>query len=405
MNKTVAFRYNGRDLSFRLSHGLFSSFDIDAGSRLLLKSLALAVDFGAIRSVLDFGCGIGVIGACIASQAPEGTVVLQDRDALAAAFAGENCRENDLGRASSVCSLAFRGLGGRLFDLVTSNLPAKAGRPVLASFLRHAAGCLAPQGVSAVVVVAPLSSFVRETLADLGCEIDYLEETTGYAVFHFRAGSAEKETDAQREDLSPYIRAGARFTPEGFSYSLQTAYSLPDFDILGHSTQVSFDALKEAAVADRVLAWNPGQGHLPGGLLTRPGWGSSSVAIASRDTLQCAMAEMNLSAIGIPPASVHALSSESELQKTFAEGSFDLIIAAPHPIPRVPWQEELARAAGVLLRPGGELLVVGTSTEMRRFLDQNHGLRPRLSKRHAGFRASLLRKPWDNTRVIPRSRA
>ena len=77
----------------------------------------------------------------------------------------------------------------------------------------------------------------------------------------------------------------------------------------------------------------------------------------------------------------------------FPEGSFDLLIAAPHPIPRVPWQGELARSATALLAPGGELLVVGTSTEMHRFMDQNHGLRPRISRKHAGFRAAILRKP------------
>jgi protein-L-isoaspartate O-methyltransferase len=393
VNKTVAFRFNGRDLSFRLSHALFSSYDIDAGSRLLLKSLAQRVDFDAVRSALDVGCGVGVIGACVASQAPEAVILLQDRDALAAAFARENCLQNGLGRASSSCGLAFWGLEGRQFDLVTSNLPAKAGAPVLGSFLRHAAGCLAPQGVSAVVVVAPLSSFVRETLAALGCEIVFLEETAAYTVFHFRAGAAETETDAQREDLSPYVRAAARFTPDGFSYSLRTAYSLPDFDVLGHALTVSFDVLKQAAPARRVLVWNPGQGHLPAGLLSRPGWKAPSLAIASRDTLECAMAEMNLSAAGYAPASVRSVCSEAELRGAFPEGSFDLIIAAPHPIPRVPWQAALARAAEVLLRAGGELLVSGTSTEVARFMDQNLGVRPRISRKHAGYRAALLRKP------------
>ncbi len=393
VNKTVPFRFKGRDLAFRLSHALFSSFDIDAGSRLLLKTLAQRVELDALRSVLDFGCGVGVIGACIASQAPNAEVSLQDRDALAAAFARDNCRANGLGRASSTCCLAFQGLGGRQFDLVTSNLPAKAGAPVLESFLRHAAGCLAPGGVSAIVIVASLSSFVKETLAALGCEIVFREETQSYVVIHFRAGAAGAETDAKREDLSPYIRTAVRFTPDGFSYWLRTAYSLPDFDALGHAVALSFDVLKQAAPARRVLVWNPGQGHLPTGLLSRPRGKSSSLSIASRDTLECAIAEMNLSAAGSPPASVHRICSEAELRKGFPEGSFDLILASPHPVPRVPWQAELAQSARVLLRSGGELLVACTSTEVARFMDQKLGLRPGVSRRYAGFRAALLRKP------------
>jgi len=392
VNKTVPFRFNGRELSFRLSHALFSSFDIDAGSRLLLKSLAQVTDLRSVRSALDIGCGVGVIGACVASQVPDAKVVMQDRDALAVAFATENCQENGLGRVSAVCSLAFRGLGSQEFDLVTSNLPAKAGKPVLRSFLRHAAGCLTPRGVAAVVIVAPLASFARETVADFRGEVVHLEETNRYAVIHYRAGSAGKETAAQREDLSPYIRAASRFTPHGFSYSLQTAHSLPDFDFLGHAGELSFEVAKDAAVVGRVLVWNPGQGHLPAGLLARQGREISSLAIASRDCLQCAMAELNLSSMGRPPESIHSLCSEADLEKAFPEGSFDLMIAAPQAIPRVPWQPGLARAAHALLAPGGELLVVGTSTEIHRFMNQDHGLRTRISKKHAGFRAAILRR-------------
>jgi 16S rRNA (guanine1207-N2)-methyltransferase len=392
-HKTVSFRFAARELSFRLSHALFSSFDIDDGSRLLLKSLARRIDLGGLRSALDIGCGIGVLGACIASQAPDAKVVMQDRDALAAAFARENCRANGLESVEAVCSLAFWGLGGRAFDLVTSNLPAKAGKPVLRSFLRHAAGCLAPHGIAAVVIVAPLASFVRETLAVLGCEIVVFDQTASYAAIHFRAGTYRQESDVEREDLSPYLRATAMFTPPGLSYSLQTAYSLPDFDNLGHALALSFDVLKEAAPARRVCAWNPGQGHLPVGLLAQPGRQLSSISIASRDFLQCAITGLNIASRGFPPANVRAICSEADLGASFASGSFDLLVAAPDPIPGAAWQAELARSAASLLRPGGGLFVVGTSTEMHRFLDRDHGLRVRTSRKKKGFRAALLQKP------------
>jgi hypothetical protein len=49
--------------------------------------------------------------------------------------------------------------------------------------------------------------------------------------------------------------------------------------------------------------------------------------------------------------------------------------------------------------PGGQLLVVGTSTEIGRFLDQKHGLSPRISRKHAGFRSILFRKPQDRGRA------
>ena len=393
VNKTVGLRYFGRDLSFRLSHALFSSFDIDAGTRLLLKSIAARIDFGSLRSALDVGCGVGVIGACVCSRAPKARISMQDRDALAAAFALENCRANGMEQVSASCSLAFRGLGGDEFDLVASNLPAKAGLPVLRSVLRHAAGSLSAGGEAAVVIVAPLAAFARESLAGIGCEVVHEEAATGYTVFHFRAGSAVRETADQREDLLPYIRSASRFDPAGFSYSLQTAHSLPDFDTLGYMVELAFTVAREAGIAGRVLTWNPGQGHLPVGLVSRPGSRISSVAIASRDALQCEMAALNLSSVGMKPQTVRPLCSEAELSSAFPEGGFDAVIAAPQPVPRVPWQAALAGVLTGLLKPGGSLLVVGTSTDMHRFLDQQRGLRLQMSRKYMGFRAALLRKP------------
>ena len=107
-----------------------------------------------------------------------------------------------------------------------------------------------------------------------------------------------RETAAQRDDLLPYIRSTSRFAPPGFSYSLQTAHSLPDFDTLGYAVEIAFSVAREAAISGRVLAWNPGQGHLPVGLASRPGKKVSSVAVASRDAVQCEMAALNLSSVG-----------------------------------------------------------------------------------------------------------
>jgi len=393
VNKTVALRFKGRDLSFHLSHALFSSFDIDDGSRLLLKTIAQKVDLGALRSVLDIGCGVGVIGAAVAAQAASAAIVMQDRDALAAAFTRENCRLNGMEQVDVRCSLAFHGLGGRTFDLITSNLPAKAGKPVLMSFLRHSAGCLSASGTAAVVIVAPLGSFARETLAELGCCVTHVEETRGYTVLHFGAGEAGPETDAEREDLTPYVRTSAAFSNGRHTYRLQTAHSLPDFDTFGYSVKLSLEVLANSASARSVLVWNPGQGHLPVGLISQPGRTVSSLSLAGRDSLECAISRLNLSSIGRTPGGVAALASEADLVNAFPEGSIDLLIAVPRPVPRVPWQADLCKAADRLLKRGGELFVVGSSTDLHRFLAQPSSFHAKTGRKQLGFRALIQRKP------------
>ena len=106
--KETVYRFRGMDLALSLSHGLFSSADVDAGSRLLLKAFSRLLD-AAVASgaslpsrVLDAGCGTGVLGIAaaraLAAASAEGlSVRAQDRDELARAFSRVNAARNGLG--------------------------------------------------------------------------------------------------------------------------------------------------------------------------------------------------------------------------------------------------------------------------------------------------------------------
>ena len=61
--KEVTLRIGGRGLVFRVSQTLFSSFGIDAGTELLLRTLHR--EGGKFRKVLDLGCGYGPIGIAL----------------------------------------------------------------------------------------------------------------------------------------------------------------------------------------------------------------------------------------------------------------------------------------------------------------------------------------------------
>ncbi|HTZ51881.1 MAG TPA: methyltransferase [Spirochaetia bacterium] len=413
INKTVPLRFLGEDLQVSLSHGLFSSFDVDDGTRLLLKSLAQRVDLASLESALDVGCGVGVIGMCVGRHAPRARLLLQDRDALAAAVARLNCAANGLAAAEVECALGFHGLSEQVFDLVVSNIPAKAGAPVLHAFFRHAAGCLSARGLAAVVIVAPLASMARRTIQELGCVLVHSEDTAAYSVFHFTTGSAPRETDDQREDLSPYIRTTARFALGSAEVVLETAHALASFDTLGHDLELALDVLDETAAqlfpavagddgsdpartvlsgssdGRSVLLWNPGQGHLALAAAAAAGR-SASVSIASRDCLECAMTARNLAAQGTRLGGVHRLPSEVELASAAPAGSVDLLVAVPRPIPRVPWQRDLVESARRVLKPGGSLLVVATSTEIHRLREQSRGLALTATRKRGGLRAVVL---------------
>jgi SAM-dependent methyltransferase len=413
VNKTVDFRWSGVSMAFHLSHGLFSSFGIDEGTRLLLKSIADRIDPTLIGSILDIGCGVGVMGISLKKKAPGASVLLQDRDALAVEFARENCRANGIDDASLDCGLAFQHMEGRTFDLVISNLPAKAGLPVLESFFRALPHHLTAKGLAVVVIVAPLADFALSTVRSLGLEIIHADRTKDYCVMHLRASSQGNAPQAASPHLAaphvaapgddmllPYLRARSRFACQGVSWELSAAWSLPDFDSLGWQLQLALELLSRRPAGGRALVWNPGQGHLPAFLCARAARAADAasapaavgITIAGRDALELAITGWNLARQACPPTRTLTLPSEAAMIESIAPESFDLICAVPHPIPRVAWQGEMLEAARHALVPGGVLCLSSTSTEMFRFIEEHRGFRLLQSKKQSGFRAALLER-------------
>src|SRR5215211_6675384 len=88
--KTIPFNFSKQRLRFRVSQDLFSSHDVDVGSRFLLRTLLTAKDVGQPTSILDLGCGYGPIGLTLKGFHPDAVVHLTDRDALAVEYTRQN---------------------------------------------------------------------------------------------------------------------------------------------------------------------------------------------------------------------------------------------------------------------------------------------------------------------------
>ena len=86
--KTISYCYHNHNLNFHVSQTLFSSQDVDIGTRRLLSNLT-SEDY-TYSKVLDLGCGYGVIGISLKSVNPEGTVHMVDRDSLALDYTRKN---------------------------------------------------------------------------------------------------------------------------------------------------------------------------------------------------------------------------------------------------------------------------------------------------------------------------
>lgn len=102
--------------------GVFAHGRLDAGTALLLDALA---EMNLDGDILDFACGAGLIGACIATKHTDTHVHLLDTNALALKACEETLAVNQL-KGTVLASDGLSELENR-FDLIVSNPPIHAG--------------------------------------------------------------------------------------------------------------------------------------------------------------------------------------------------------------------------------------------------------------------------------------
>ena len=297
--KTVTLDHGGRRLELGVAQELFSSHEVDVGTRLLLRTLA-GPEHASRRRVLDLGCGYGPLGLALRAAAADRVVHLVDRDALAVEYSRENAARNRLDDVEVYGSLGYADVRGSGFDLIVSNIPAKAGPPVIEQLLLGGAGLLASGGLVAVVVIAPLRASVTAVLEGAPeVEVVFRRATASYAVVHYRFRDRPAPAGTP-DNLGVYERGRLTVTHAGASVRLRTAWGLPEFDSLGVPTRRVADALMRPAARPprTALVLHPGQGHLP--CLLWAGRRPAELRLVDRDLLALRFSQANLAANGCP---------------------------------------------------------------------------------------------------------
>lgn len=161
--------------------GIFSHGRLDEGTALLLEHMPM---LRPGSSVLDFGCGSGVIGAGLARACPGLDLTLADSNALALRAAGCTLRINHLQGAV----LPSHGLGGltRSYDLIISNPPFHQGTAtdtgMSMELLHGVRNFLNPKGQLVLVVNRHIP--YRKWLDGIFGKHDVLAFTSRYQVLH-----------------------------------------------------------------------------------------------------------------------------------------------------------------------------------------------------------------------------
>lgn len=153
----------GIDLVFHSTWGLFSPKAIDEGTRLLIERMEVHPS----DTCLDLGCGYGPIGLAMAELAPEGIVYMVDKDFVAVEYARKNAALNGLTHCKIFLSNGFSAVPPVKFNVIASNLPAKAGNELFRLMFADAKERLVQGGRLYVVTISGLKDFIKRVFKEI----------------------------------------------------------------------------------------------------------------------------------------------------------------------------------------------------------------------------------------------
>lgn len=147
----ISYQDRNLHLTFETDSGVFSISRVDHGTDILLHAIAKDVDADRPpQRVLDIGCGYGPIGITLGRFFPGAYIHMVDVNERAMDLARRNAQAAHLADAAvePVSELAE----DRIFDMVVTNPPIRAGKAVVYGIFQQAWEHLAPGGALYVVI-------------------------------------------------------------------------------------------------------------------------------------------------------------------------------------------------------------------------------------------------------------
>lgn len=180
--KEITYPFAEKKFKFDVGETLFSTFNIDHGTEVLLRS----IDFQGAKTILDLGCGWGPIGIILAKNNPKAQVTLADRDLLAIRYTNYNIRKNNISNAVTLCSIGMEQFSDQSFDLIVSNIPAKIGdEAITEEFILSPYKHLNPEGELWVVVVNALNRLIPKVGRQNNLKFKEVKKLRGHTVYRF----------------------------------------------------------------------------------------------------------------------------------------------------------------------------------------------------------------------------
>lgn len=170
----------GKVFRFTSDAGVFSKTSIDYGSRVLIEAMDIRED----AQVLDVGCGYGPMGLSAAYLASKGHVTMIDVNERAVQLAKENAKLNGIQNVTILESDLFSSVKGKMFDVILTNPPIRAGKSTVHTIFEEALEHLNINGTLWIVIQkkqgAPSAKAKLEELFDT---VEEVTKDKGYRIF------------------------------------------------------------------------------------------------------------------------------------------------------------------------------------------------------------------------------
>jgi 16S rRNA G1207 methylase RsmC len=392
--KDVDLTWNGERTRYAVAQELFSSHDVDAGSKLLLKSLDTS-RFPDSGLAVDFGCGYGVLGLAWKHAMPGWNVLLIDRDALAVEFSQWNATAMGFTAADTQ---ARTGLGVDFVppdgaSLILWNVPGKAGESAIEALTADVMAALTDNGTAAMVVVNPLASVIRSVLdSDTSVTVLHDEAHSDHTIIHAtRTGAPDVPADPF--DRGVFDREAAGFGVDDFEYDITPVMGLPEYDSYSFATQVTFDMLRTITrEIESALVFRPGQGHLA--TVIASVFQPESLALLDRDMLALRASVRAMVDAGVRVSRLGMVAA-SELADAKDFGTFTLVAMMLEDQVRNDVHAARLEDLANVIESGGQLIVGGTSSVVSRFLSfaaKANGWKVRDRTKRSGASAARLER-------------
>ena len=181
--KEIIYPFEGEKFKFDVGNTLFSTFDLDHGTDVLLRTIAP----NNPKSILDIGCGYGPIGIVLAKKNPQAQVTMIDKDLLAVRYTKLNIEKNNIHNANVLESVGMEQIMDKTFDLIVSNIPAKIGdKAIIQDFILIPFEHLNPGGELWIVIINALNRLIPKIKRQYQLNIKRAKKRSGHSVYRIK---------------------------------------------------------------------------------------------------------------------------------------------------------------------------------------------------------------------------